>query len=717
MNVALPLRLVTARWLGGCLRRGGLGLLAAAVPLCALAQVAGGDDRATWIVDPKEPGPDVPPAGRSLFDHVFVVQADRGPRHHLPFPFSELLAAIDRRLEPGPVSIRTVLIPLGRSLQRSAAAPDFFRFPRVVAAVTGNAREVSHRHGAPLLKDRLYLGYQEKAAVLEVISYNEAAARFEFQVVTDYRAGATPRVVYARRAVCTACHQNGAPLFARPLWDETNANRRVAEGLALHGRQRYGVAVRASVETPYAIDFATDRANQFAATQFLWQRGCGEAAAGVQCRAAALRLALRLLLGGNQGTDVTSAAYTGALAPTLAARSRLLWPAGLKLPNPDVPNRIVLTAADGGDAVASVAAPFDPLVPRPPIGVWPAGPDLGASLVTGLAEFIADADVRRIDARLHTVNAPPSTHRATCLMSDRRHAKPARIGFRCDASDGVRLAGRFYLKGNRVTHGDLDRLGIGAGRDAVGLAIDGGAVRREGRAWYASVRVKRGALHGRTARGERIESVQMRWPVDADAGSVEVVLRDDVKALDQVVEQLAGTPPGGGLFAPMPFQRARVLPALFAGLGMPQQEWCCLSADAMPAVVVGDAGAPLTDRSVAGAGIRDLLHFCGACHRSADAFPPNWLYGDASEIEARVKQCAPRIAFRLDMWRTDPAQRAKTPMPPAHALPMLGRTEAQWRDGDDLARLRAAVGALGADAAAPVGDYEKLRPCLAGRGT
>ena len=39
-------------------------------------------------------------------------------------------------------------------------------------------------------RDRLYLGYQENANLIEVISYNEAAARFEFQLVRDYRAGA-----------------------------------------------------------------------------------------------------------------------------------------------------------------------------------------------------------------------------------------------------------------------------------------------------------------------------------------------------------------------------------------------------------------------------------------------------------------------------------------------------------------------------------------------
>ena len=80
-----------------------------------------------------------------------------------------------------------------------------------------------------MLKDRLFIGYQEKTGVIEVISYNERAARFEFQVVTDYRAGASPEVAYARRAVCTSCHQNGAPLFSEAGWDETDTNARVAD--------------------------------------------------------------------------------------------------------------------------------------------------------------------------------------------------------------------------------------------------------------------------------------------------------------------------------------------------------------------------------------------------------------------------------------------------------------------------------------------------------
>ncbi|MBX9631661.1 MAG: hypothetical protein K2X67_14180 [Burkholderiales bacterium] len=714
MNAVVRRRLTAARWLGAWLRRSGFGLLAAAVPLCALAQVTGDADRATWIVDPKEPGPDAPPAGRSLFDHLFTGKGSSG--HRLPFPFDRLLQVIEQRLEPGSASIRTVLIPLGRSLQRSAAAPDFFRFPRVVAAVTGDPRAGTGTDAGMLLKDRLYIGYQEKAAVLEVISYNEAAARFEFQIVKDYRAGARPHVTYARRAVCVACHQNGAPLFARPLWDETNANVQIADQLSVHGREYYRISVRAGVEAPYAIDTATDRANLFSATQLLWERGCGERdAAALRCRAAALQLALRFVLGGMQGIDVTSAAFAKTLAPTLAVQGRRLWPAGLKVPNPDVPNRIPLSAPTDRDNPDAVAAAFEPLVPRPPLDVWPVEADHGRRLAAGLAEFIAVTDVRRIDARLRRADARRSVHRADCTVSVRRDATPPRIGFRCGSPGTTRLSGRLYLQGGRVTHGDLDRIGLGSEQDAVGMAVAGGAART----WQAHFRVQRGTVEGRTARGERIESITLRWSgTDAGRGSAEVVVHDDITLLDAAVDLLVESTTSGktDALAPLPFQRARIMPALFEALGLGKLEWCCLDASAMPAIVLEDAGAPAPTQPVAGvsAGIQDFLRFCGACHRSADAFPPNWLQGDAREIEARVRQCAPRIAFRLDMWRMDATQRAKTPMPPVHALPMLGRTETQWRDGDELARLRAAIKALGA--AAPGGNYEKLQPCLAGRG-
>ena len=182
--------------------------------LCLACSAANAEP--VWVVAPGDPGPDIPPQGRSLFDHL----TSEGGRQIVPFPYEALVASLQEKLDSEDAylgqTVKQVLIPLGRSLQREAAAPHFFASPRVVLAVDTEPATSSTDTGI-LLRDRLFIGYLEAANVLEVISYNEAAARFEFQVVHDYRAGGDPQVVYARRLVCTACHQNSAPIFALSL--------------------------------------------------------------------------------------------------------------------------------------------------------------------------------------------------------------------------------------------------------------------------------------------------------------------------------------------------------------------------------------------------------------------------------------------------------------------------------------------------------------------
>ena len=185
------------------------------------------NEKASWAIDPAIPGPALPPAGRSLFDFV---TADG-----IPFPFEALVRKIEARAGCKPGDCMTpVLIPLGRSLQRTAAAPDFFAYPRAVVAMTGEGK------GPMFARDRLYLAYQERMNLIEVISYNEDAARFEFQLVRDYREGGAPEVVYANRNVCIACHQNHSPIFPRAVWDETNANPGIAKKLSQAGKRFYG---------------------------------------------------------------------------------------------------------------------------------------------------------------------------------------------------------------------------------------------------------------------------------------------------------------------------------------------------------------------------------------------------------------------------------------------------------------------------------------------
>ena len=313
---------------------------------------------------------DLPPAGRSRFDQLIGSQP-------VPFPFSRLVDAINRRMQTGSGGLpplKITLIPLGRSLQRDAGAPDFFRYPRVVAAADGAGKP-----GIPPLKDRLFLGYHEKGTVIEVISYNDAAGRFEFQVVRDYRKGKTPQVFYARRSLCLACHQNAAPIFARPLWDETPANPAIAARLKDARRDFYRVKLTGT-DIAYFIDASTDRANLFSVWQTLWQQGCGPGEAGERCRLQAFAAALDYARRGSLPAP--------GILPELDRAWTSIWPHGLAIPNPDLPNRDPLAALQNPDN--------DPLLLRPPLETWQA-PDKTA-FVVGLAGMLDVHAARRLKA-------------------------------------------------------------------------------------------------------------------------------------------------------------------------------------------------------------------------------------------------------------------------------------------------------------------------------
>jgi mono/diheme cytochrome c family protein len=555
-----------------------------------------------WVVDPAAPGDHLPPVGVSLFDALFAGTRDGRVTHMLPFPFEKLLARVDAQLLGDPASLlppaKRVLIPLGRSLQRTAAAPDYFRFPRVVVGVDSPPAP-----GALLLKDRLFVAYQEKSAVLEVISYNEAAGRFEFQLVKDYRAGGNPQVFYANRTICFACHQNGAPIFSRALWDETNANPLVAATLTQAGRSFYGIPVGRGVDVPYAIDNAVRRANRFALTQRLWREGCGGGEAGARCRGGLFEAALRLRLDDGRAPP-PDAAFEAAVARPLRASAARLWPAGLAIGRPDLPNRNPLQGLvrwpDGpaeGVARSHVAARFDALLPRMPDTVWQGeAPDAVAEVVAGVAEFVADGD----------------------------------------------------------------------------------------------------------------------WP------HLKAALARRPRGLARAMAVVVASPAGQSLLAGQPIPRAGLIAALFTALGeAPRKSSPTVLPPArleLPASPPNStAGAPLP------AALAGFHAWCAACHLSAEHFPPNFLYGPAAGLEARIRQCAPRIYVRLTMARRTPAGRDKTPMPPETMLPAFHTHAAAWAASPERAALEGAVAAMlkaesGREPDPDVllaGGYEALRPCLA----
>ncbi|MDQ6700373.1 MAG: hypothetical protein M3Z36_09320 [Acidobacteriota bacterium] len=507
-----------------------------------------------WSVNPAVPGPNLPPAGRSYFDYLV---GDK-----VPFPFTALEAKVSGRI--------AVLIPLGRSLQRNAAKPEFFQFPRAVVAAGADSDE-----GLPL-KDRLFLGFQEKAGILEVISYNEAAGRFEFQLVNDYRAGGNPRVKYADRAICTGCHQNHAPIFPRQLWDETNANPKIAELLSREKRNYYGISVDRGVDVPYAIDNAVARANAFSSTQLLWREACGDSR---ECRAEVLAAALQFRLSGYRYYDTQSPGYLQA-SNTIEKQWNERWPRGLNVPGSSIPNRNPLVKAyqsDGRSLIdelirqqASIEPRFEPAIRRPALETWSSGQAM-PKLISGIAEFVTAADIRELDQALSKSRIHPATYTSRCKSFTRsRAAQMDRVEFRCSGSN-LSVDALFYVQGQNVTRGTVAKLARGSA-EASDLQIEPAPIRATGETYETTVPLmqKDSGLHAREADGNIIESIRFRWTTGGQ-GFATVMVRND---FTQVVSEI-GALPADALSA-KPFRRAITIRSLFERLGIEAKQWCCI---------------------------------------------------------------------------------------------------------------------------------------------
>ena len=351
---------------------------------------------------------DLPPAGtRSLFDHL--IAGNDG----LPFPFDKLVQLVRDKHPDGQVPV-TVLIPHGRSLLKAQAND---AHPRLLVAL--DAEQPNTAAGMGLSgRGQLFLGFVENANEIEVLSYNEAAGRFEFQLVQNYCAGCVPRIVYARRAICTTCHQGGGPIFPQRPWNETNGQQATAQAIAQARKTTLAdaylsVALQQPLAAPERFDQLTDVGNFLTVTQRLWLDGCG--ADGNACRRQMLRLALAY-------ADSPGSFETGsAEAERLRVLQRRHFPkGGIAVPESDLPNRDPraeprgvkgwwaalwtrdIKPGEGArdnedleafDRLPRLPARLDPLTPRQPKQVLTAEDVDG---VFGLAGLFSQADMSQL---------------------------------------------------------------------------------------------------------------------------------------------------------------------------------------------------------------------------------------------------------------------------------------------------------------------------------
>ncbi len=688
-----------------------------------------------WASDPRAPGDNAPAQGRSLFDFLVSEQGKNGAHYAVPFPFSALVARIERELA-APSGVKRVLIPMGRSLQRSVAAPDFFKFPRAVLAVDGEPAA----HARLLLKDRLYLGYQEKAGIIEVISYNESAGRFEFQLVKDYRADGARQVLYANRALCTTCHQSAGPIFSRPLWDESNANPLIAARLQKQQRGYYGFPVEPASDTAYAIDNAGDRANLYSAYQRIWQEACvspGVTAtpdvAAIQCRADILRAALQYRLTGLRGFDNSSLRYRQHLEQ-LKANWQTRWPEGLAIPDNDIPNRNPFMKAVAGAAMAQplpalnaltlergseistdIPAPLEPLQLRAPAQMWRAArnDDL-MRVVSGVGEFFSEADINAIDAAL---SANKSSAQQPSLVCEIANQNKTVSDIYCRQDTGMIFSARLKWRGTTV---DIEAPTWTWPQTAAWnyLAVHALSVSHDGSTTKIKFRL-RDSLNQRRLRdinGNALADLTLSLDKSsATRATLTTTIALDSAHIDSALEQMIAQAQqdNGDLLTQQPMQRAALMPAFLQALGVRAPSgWCCLDATSLPAMQID---MPKTEVASTNADVQLFQHYCARCHDTQEKFPPNFLHGTAAQAETQIHQCADRILFRLSTWEQAVETRAKTPMPPAYALAGLDIAENDWVTHADRAGLKRYVAAHASMPAAALMQrpYESLAPCLA----
>ena len=356
------------------------------------------------------PDEDLPPDGtRSLFDHLIA------QNQQLPYPFEKLVALV-QKLSPDGAAPVMLLIPQGRSLLKAQAD---YEHPRAVLAADFQAADTPTALGLST-RGQLFLGFVENAHEVEVISYNEAAGRYEFQLVQNYCDGCAPKLVYARRVICQACHQGSAPIFPQRPWNETNGEPETAEKIrAARGNDApyLGVPLSVPLGNPERFEQLVDVGDFVPPTQRAWIDGCGDGEAGIACRRQMLKMALAYLW--NPGEFDEHGADAAQLRQLQAAH----WPkSGIAVADGDLRNRDPIGEGRGiagwfrgllsrppkpgegaknnedlaaFDKLPRLRAELDPLTPRPPRRVLTAADIDGAY---GLAALITDADFKTLES-------------------------------------------------------------------------------------------------------------------------------------------------------------------------------------------------------------------------------------------------------------------------------------------------------------------------------
>ena len=531
---------------------------------------------------------------RSLFDTLFLKPDEQPGQYSIPFPFGRVIEKIERQLgysiNGDPNVAKSTLIPLGRCINRYAAGPEYFKFPRIVVAVDSEHNGVGEWN-RPFMKDRMFLGYQEKANAIEVISYNEQRGQFDFQVVSNYANGETPLVRVIEDTQCTDCHQNNGPIFSRSNWDETEFNNEIFQRIVSAKFGPDSGSSRLLGSGAASVDLSTNRANTFGLFQTFWQKAClsDDNASEFRCRAGLFQMALEHRLQESNRTLIPPRLFTEYLIPVSKGNAERYWPDGVSFPSSDIKNQNPLLVGE----LLHLKSAESLKSPRPFLIKW--NPANIFRIVEGLGGFIPFTEIRKLDQMLFDVSGKEPTFinfRGNCRLRrideikklDDENNRSGDIAVRCSMTEGalstgVGFSGDFHITAGAINANiPLSNMYLDSANFIVGLSHRGGHIRDAG--GRSSIKLSlfnaKRQLRARLPTGAMLHSIEISWPSgkSRDAlfsgnqtviGKAKLTAIADTGLLDAKMDRLVAHADRGDsmLFSERPFPGAQLMDALF----------------------------------------------------------------------------------------------------------------------------------------------------------
>lgn len=659
-----------------------------------------------------------PTVGRSFFDKVF---SEKG-QYEIPYPFTKVLNRLSEYTgqkvnNPDGTGIKVAIIPMGRSLQRNAgldagkltSIDQFFRYPRIVVGVD---EETNFENSLLLnLKNKMYLGFNEKAQVIEAISYNEELGRYEYQVVNNYGEGKTPEVTYANRSLCLSCHQNQAPIFSRGPWSESNANPVMAEKLQAVFDRAFGKAVCSGAKsqtycyqdkTPLyfgapihiesnvtrQLDTSTDLANLTHAYQKMWREFCQNE----HCRLAHLQSMILYRLTWQEGLRSSEAVKheVNEMEQTWLVR----FPWGLGIPNPDIPDRDPLkdvqkdppisdlsTVSESSRhqvlqvlAFSKIPSAFEPLLPRAPIAIWKDTEVDGAGanrLIRGLSQEFTLGDLKLIDQWLKSNRSEKDILVSlTSLCEVKKEKTILNISCKGETEESFSFDAAIDLNRSQrpFSLSELNYKSKTLGCQPQSSFFCPKFFDLQGVYTQVSESHAKIGLQFKNGLGlKNSEAYDMsEVHLDLDAKIAQLKIYDPVPYLSSSLQAKIKE-----LFPTKVFNRFQIMKTLTdissANLAHVQNEDYLQ----VPMRVQHSFAAEELEQNMSGFAL--MKNVCAQCHQSNSHSPPHFMGTltqplNDQEMCQQIEPCAPRMIYRLKMRQcsTDEKQKKKNAMPPEH---------------------------------------------------